>query len=159
VTILRVLRDAGFWTAVASHPTVRGVMRGLDPALVGRLALDERFMPLAAEHGGFLIQRLDQMGFVGELHTLFTPEGWGREAHDAGMRMFDAVFACGYRVLVTFETDDKKSRPPRTAGYAPAGDWRESPAGRLRQWVLSEAAWKSSPAFERRERCRRRSLH
>jgi hypothetical protein len=75
------------------------------------------------------------------------------------MRMFDAVFACGFRVIVTFETEHKRSRPPRTSGFVPAGDWRATEVGRLRQWVLSEAAWQASPAYERRERCRRRSLH
>jgi len=156
---LRIERDPAFWTAVAAHPAVREGLRGVAAEAIGRLALDERIIPLAAVHGGFLIQRLDALGFVGELHTLFTPEGWGREAHDAGMRMVDAVFACGLRVIVTFETEHKQSRPPRTSGFVPAGAWRDSPVGQLRQWVLSEAAWKTSPAYERRERCRRRYLH
>ena len=159
MTDLRVERDPAFWAEIASHPMVCEGLRGVPAEAIGRLALDERIIPLAAEHGGFLIQRLDPLGFVAELHTLFTPEGWGREAHDAGGRMAEAVFACGFRVIVTFETEHPRSRPPRSSGFVPAGDWRESQVGRLRQWLLTEAAWQASPMFRRRERCRRSSLH
>jgi hypothetical protein len=75
--MIRIERDPLFWTTVAAHPSVAPMLQGADPALIGALAARREFLPIAAEHGGFLLQRRDDLGFAWELHTLFTPEGWG----------------------------------------------------------------------------------
>ena len=153
---LRIERDPAFWTNVARHPAVRGALLGLAPERIGALAGRADMLPLAAEHGGFLFARADAMGFVAELHTLFTPEGWGREVMLAGVEAVNALWLAGYQLLTTFEMkDNPRSRPPRTFGFARAGDWRATPIGEARLWVLTRAAWIDSPAAKRRARCLR----
>ena len=150
--MIRVERDPAFWTAIASHPEVAPALLGLPPAKVGALARRPEMLPLASEHGGFLFTRLDAMGFVCELHTLFRPEGWGREALFAGIESLGVVWALGYQTIVTFESRaNARSRPPRTFGFRKAGDWRSTPVGELRMWTLTQSAWNASPA--RRLRC------
>ena len=127
---------------------------GLDPALVGELVTRPDMLPLAATHGGFLFARIDAMGFVAELHTLFTPEGWGREAVTAAAEAMGALWVCNFQVLTTFEFEgNPKSRPPRTFGFTQAGDWRETPVGALRMWTVTKAAWEASPMGQRRKAC------
>jgi hypothetical protein len=107
-------------------------------------------MPLASEHGGFMFVRQDAFGFVCELHTLFTPEGWGREVSAAAKQAFNAVFLLNYQAVITLEVRaNPRSQPPRSYGFAQAGDWRMSPAGEVRLWVLTRAAWEASPANRR----------
>lgn len=145
--MIRVERDPAFWTAVAAHPAVAPMLRGGSPDLIGALAARAGVLPLAAEHGGFLFVRADALGFTCELHTLFTPEGWGREALTAGIEALGAVWACGFCLITTFEArDNPRSRPPKTFGFARAGDWRETPFGELRPWALTRVAWDASPA-------------
>jgi hypothetical protein len=148
--LIRVERDPAFWERVASHPAVAPTLSGMDPAMVGRLAADGDVLPLASAHGGFLFVRRDGAGFVCELHTLFTPEGWGREALAAGILAIEAVWITGYQAVITFEPQvNPRGRPPRTFGFARAGDWRETPIGPLRLWILSRQAWDASPAKRR----------
>ena len=155
--MIRIERDPAFWTAVASHPALAGVIMGVAPEVIGQLASRETMLPLAARHGGYLFGRADALGFVAELHTLFTPEGWGREAVIAGIEALNAVFLTGYQVVTTFEhRDNPRSRPPVTAGFVQAGDWRETPVGSIRMWVLTRAAWEASPAAQRGAQNRRR---
>jgi hypothetical protein len=72
----------------------------------------------------------------------------------AGIEALNALWICGYQVLVTFEMQaNSKSRPPRTFGFSQAGDWRETPIGAARMWVLTRAAWDASPAAKRRATC------
>jgi hypothetical protein len=150
--LIRIERDPAFWIAVASHPAVKPALLGLSPEKVGALARRAEMLPLAGEHGGFLFSRLDTLGFVCELHTLFTPEGWGREAFVAGAYALGVVWALGFQIIVTFEARaNAKSRPPKTFGFRQAGDWRATPIGDLRMWALTQSAWNSSPA--RRLQC------
>ena len=152
--MIRVERDPAFWTIVAAHPAVQGAILGIAPETIGELAVREGVLPLASRHGGYLFARADALGFVVELHTLFTPEGWGREAVIAGIEALNAVFLLGYQVVTTFEMEtNPRSRPPVTAGFVQAGDWRETPLGQLRMWVLTRAGWEASPAARRRRRC------
>lgn len=154
--MMRIERDPKFWTEVASHPAVAPALYGMAPETFGALAGRPDVLPVAGAHGGFLLSRIDALGFVAELHTLFTPEGWGREAHDVGMAMFDLAFGpAGFRMLTTFEVEGRKtSRPPRSAGFVAAGDWRASPLGQLRLWILTAEAFGVSPAYQRRAKCR-----
>ena len=151
--MIRVERDPGFWERVASHPAVATTLQGMDPVAAGRIASRPDVLPLASDHGGFLFVRVDLAGFVCELHTLFTPEGWGREALVSGMESINAVWIAGYQAVTTFEAQaNPRSRPPRTFGFIRAGDWRATPIGPLRLWILSRQAWEASPA-QRRALC------
>ena len=148
--MIAINRDPAFWTAIASHPALSGAMLGLDPEAVGALAVRADMLPLASEHGGFFFARMDVLGFTCELHSLFTPDGWGREVLIAGIEAINLVWTCGYQLVTTFEVEaNPKSRPPRTFGFTQAGDWRETPLGSLRLWTLTRAAWIASPANRR----------
>jgi hypothetical protein len=154
---IRVERDPAFWTAVAGHPAVIGMMNGADPRIIGTLALSDRVLPLAATHGGFLFIRQDPLGMVCELHTLFTPEGWGREAWAAGIKALGAVWLLNFQLITTLEMRANwRSQPPRSFGFQRAGDWRATPHGEARMWILTKAGWDASPAAKRR---RARCLH
>jgi hypothetical protein len=150
--VIRVERDPEFWTAIASHPAVAPTLLGLPAAKVGALARRPDMLPLASDHGGFLFARLDTLGFACELHTLFTPEGRGREALIAGVSALGAVWALGYQIIVTFEARaNARSQPPKSFGFRQAGDWRTTPVGDLRTWTLTQSGWTASPA--RRLKC------
>ena len=152
--MIRVERDPAFWAAVAGHPALAGAMMGLSPEAVGLIARRPDVLPVASAHGGFFFARADALGFVAELHTLYTPEGWGREVLTAGIAALNLVWLCGYQALTTFEVEaNPRSRPPRTFGFIQAGDWRETPFGALRLWTLSRAAWEASPANRRNSTC------
>lgn len=122
---------------------------------IGALVAHPLVTPLRAEHGGFLFIRLDPLGRVLELHTLFTPEGWGREVHRAAKAAFDRVFTEGGQMVVTSEVEDnRRSQPPRSFGFATAGDFEPTPyAARFRTWFLTREAWEGSPARRRAHSC------
>ncbi len=148
--MIRVERDPAFWVGVAAHPALAGAMLDLAPEAVGSIALRADVMPLAADHGGFLFVKSDPLGFTCELHTIFTPEGWGREALMAGIQAIHAVWLCGYQNVTTFEVESNpRSRPPKTFGFIQCGDWRETPVGPLRLWTLNRLGWNQSPAARR----------
>lgn len=152
--MIRVERDPAFWTAVAAHPDLAGLLGGLDPERVGRLATRPEFLPLAAGHGGFLLQRRDELGFTWELHTLFTPGGRGREAVLAGVEALDLLFGSHACLISTCEVRaNPRSRPWKGFGFQAAGGWAETPVGALRLWILTKAAWAESRAAKRRATC------
>jgi hypothetical protein len=153
--MIRIERDPAFWRDVAAHPAVVPALLGLTPEAVGELAERIEVLPIAAEHGGFLVVRRDPLGFVGEIHSLFTPEGWGREATQAGWEALNGLWLSGFQTLVTFEAaDNPRSRPWRSFGFQQSGPWRETASGVLRQWVLTREAFFASPSAKRRRaRC------
>lgn len=152
--MIRIERDPAFWTAIAEHPSVTPMLRGAAPAAIGALARRRDFLPLAAEHGGFLLQRRDELGFAWELHTLFTPEGWGREAVLAGVEGLALMFGSTCRLIWTLEVKaNPRSRPWKGLGFVQAGDWAETPLGELRPWILTKSSWAESRAAKRRAQC------
>ncbi len=148
--MIRIERDPAFWEAVASHPALEGVLHGVSPQMVGRIAAMPAMLPMAAAHGGFLFGAMDGFGFVRELHTLFTPEGWGREAITAGIEALNLLFEGPCQAVATYEVgDNPRSRPPRRFGFAVAGEFCETPFGSLRLWLLTRVAWSAAPARTR----------
>lgn len=148
--MIRLERDPAFWVGVASHPAVAQALAGMAPAAVASIVARDDVLPLAAEHGGYLFRRLDPLGHICELHSLFTPDGWGREALTAGLQAINAVWIAGYQLVTTHQVRaNPRSQPPRTFAFTPAGDWRPSPIGDVRLWTLSRLAWESSPAARR----------
>lgn len=143
--MIREERDPAFWDRIASHPAVEHIKRGL-PLDLGELAQHERVVPLASEHGGFLLFQLDGLGRIYEMHTLFTPEGWGREVNRAGKAMLNRMFETA-EIITTYEGYP----PPKSFGWRTAGDFKDSDIGRVRTWFLTREAWEASPA--RRRQC------
>jgi hypothetical protein len=148
MSTVAICRDPDFWQRVASHPAVAQAVGHITPHDIGLLCLRPNILPFAAEHGGFLFARLDVMGFTAEVHTLFTPEGWGREAVKAGIEALGAVFTLGFQTIVTWEVaGNPRSKAPRRMGWVQAGDWRSTPIGEARQWVLTRHAFEASPVW------------
>ena len=153
--MIREDRDLAFWTAVYEHPKIKPhVSLGQDINLADLLA-NEWVLPLRAEHGGFFFVRLDGLGRVYELHTLFTPEGWGREVLLALKAAVEHVFQAGAQVITTYDVEGYwRSKPPKTFRFEPAGDFAATELGpRLRSWVLTRNAWEASPARQRMASC------
>lgn len=153
--MIREDRDLAFWTDVYDHPQVRphvGLGHELDLAAI---LASPVVTPLRAEHGGFVFVQIDGLGRALELHTLFKPEGWGREVTIAAKQAFDTVFDRGADLIVTQEVaGNRRSQPPRSFRFEPAGDFRPSSLGPdLRTWVLTRYAWEGSPARLRMHRC------
>lgn len=144
-------RSEAFWLAVSSHPEVLGAVQGLDPAFVCRMVQSPKVRPFATAHGGFLLTSYDDLGSVMGLHALYTPEGWGREAHGALTEALEWAFATAQVVLV-HETGNPNSRAALSFGFRPAGDWQDTLAGPIRVCVLTRMAWEQSPAHRRLHR-------
>jgi hypothetical protein len=140
-------RDVEFWDSVASHPAVApSVFMGLEQTSTAPLVLDERNIPLASEHGGLIFVASDHLGFSMELHTLYTPEGWGREVTEHARQCFRDVMKT-VSLVTTFEQEgEKQTRPPLSYGWRPAGDYSEvGLPKRLKMWILTREAWLASP--------------
>lgn len=149
---VRLERDPDFWIEVASHPEV-GPRIGVTAAQIVQLCANPRVVPLASEHGGFFFVALDAFGTVQELHSLFTPEGWGREVVEAAHAAFKVAMNYAH-VIVTWEQEGQwRTRPPKSHGWKPAGDFDATPLGSLRMWVLTREAWSNSPAVRRQQTC------
>lgn len=143
-------RDAGFWRQVAEHPEVEPyVLMGLSADVVDRLVARADVTPLASESGGFLFLEGEPGEF--ELHTLFRPEGWGREVASAAREAFALMFNQGARVISTQEQEGRwRSRPPKSHGWKEAGDFYDAGLPvRLRPWTLTRDDWASSPVGRR----------
>ena len=154
---MRVERDPRFWDAIAALPEVSPwVFAGTRPASLAPIVSSDRATPLASENGGVIFWCLDQIGFVLEMHTLYRPDGWGREVALNGR----AFMAEGFRnasLIITHEQEGNwRSRPPKSHGWTACGDFRD--AGfphRLRLWSLTRESWQASPVGRRVE-CQQR---
>lgn len=154
--MLREERDGAFWQAVAEHPAVApSIFLGGQHMEFAAVVDHPSVTPLAAQHGGYLLYQLDGLGRVYELHALFTPEGWGREATAALRAVNEDMRGRGAELLIAHEVDGNwRSRPPRSHGWLSAGGFAPSPLGNLRTWTLRMADWLQSPAFRRMTSCR-----
>lgn len=141
-------RDPAFWFSIFNHPDVKPHMGGLFD--IGPVVTHPSVIPLRTEHGGYLLHRLDGLGRVYDLHALYRPEGWGKEACTGLKSALAWIFAAGAQLVTAQEVEGWwKSRPPRSFGFRPAGDFAPSEFGSLRTWVLTKAAWETSPARSR----------
>lgn len=152
--MIREERDAGFWQAVADHPEVAPHVSLGQAVDLGEILKIPGVVPLAAEHGGFIFVPQDSIGRTFELHTLFTPEGWGREVAEALKSANEWMRQRGAQVLTTYQVEGNwRSQPPKTHGWKAAGDFAPSPVGQLKTWVLLMSDWLASPAYLRFKRC------
>jgi hypothetical protein len=151
--MIREERDAGFWNAVATHPDVRDCVFMNHPTMdLAPLVEPPTSLPLAAEHGGFIFLNKDGLGLVYELHTMFTPAGWGREVAAAAREAFDLLFLRSAQLVFTLEVETNvRSRPPLSHGWRTAGPFTYAPdlAANVRTWVLTREAWDASPVRRR----------
>lgn len=142
-------RDPAFWSAVYEHPEVKphvGLGQDLD---MSAIVANPAVTPLRAAHGGFLFARLDAIGRIFELHTMFTPEGWGREVLNAARAAHDEIFRRGCQIVTTFEVaGNRRSQPPLSFRFQPAGPFEMAAefGVEFRTWFLTRAAWMASPA-------------
>ena len=150
---LREERDPAFWLEIASHPSLRDTLMGLAPADIAEIAVRPNILPLASANGGFFFGKVDGLGMVLELHSLFRPEGWGREAAISAKQALQWVFRTA-QAITTYEVQgNAHSRPPVSYGFVKAGEWQATDVGMLRLWVLTRAAWDLSPSKRRRAPC------
>lgn len=148
---IRVERDPAFWGPILNHPAVRGPTLHGHPFEAILPLLAEPHLPLASVHGGYLLRNLDGLGRVWDLHAAFTPNGWGHEARNAGLALYDCVFGSGAQlILLTEQRAFQRSRGCLSHGWRPAGGFYVSQFGELRQWLLTEAMWRASPVHRRR---------
>lgn len=147
--MIREERDPAFWVRVASHPACAGAIDGGSPHDIANIANRPHVTPLATDHGGYLFAQLDGLGTTYEIHAVFTPEGWGREAN---LALKEALRAFDWNLLVTYQTTNPHSRPARSFGFRPIGE-RQTVLGPVTVWSLTRPAWEASPAF-RSHTCR-----
>lgn len=139
-----------WWRSIAEHPEVAPHISFGQEFDVMDLVEHPSVLPLRAEHGGFLFFRLDGLGRVYELHTLFTPAGWGREVLAAAKLAFAKMFERGAQVITTYEVEGWwRSRPPKSFGFRSAGGFAPDLGRSLRTWILTSDAWDASPARRR----------
>lgn len=142
-----ISRDVAFWDRIASHPEVAPhIFMGMAPETLAPLVLSPKARPYASDNGGVIFSPVDHLGFVVEMHTLFTPEGWGREVAAFGKRVMPDLFDHASLALTHEQEGRWQSRPPRSHGWQMAGDFKDVGAPvRLRLWTLSREAWIASP--------------
>lgn len=150
--MIREDRDYRFWQRVVDHPEVKPhVGLGQDLDMAAAMA-NPAVTPLRSENGGFLFLRLDHRGKLQELHTMYLPQGWGREVFHALAAAVEEMFTRGADLIVTTEVDDNwRSRPPKTFRFEPSGSFAPAPGFTqlFRTWHLTRAAWDASPARRR----------
>ena len=140
-----ICRDAAFWDRIASHPQVApAVFMGAAPFTLAPVVENEANQPYASQNGGIVFLAKDPAGFVVEMHTLYTPEGWGREVAE-NARIFMAQAFKRASLVLTFEQEGRPTRPPLSHGWKPCGPFGGPTTPRLRLWSLSREAWTVSP--------------
>jgi len=141
---------SGFWDEIAAHPEVKPhVGLGYDVSMAD-VVRHPRTVPLRSANGGFIFVQLDGLGRVYELHTLYRPEGWGREVLAAAKEAFATMFGRDAQLVTTFEVEGWwRSRPPKSFGFQPAGEFAPTLLGSLKTWILTAEAWERSPARRR----------
>lgn len=141
-------RDPAFWDRIAAHPEVRPTLYGQPPERVGEAMQRAEVQPFTGPNGGWIFVRLDAHGLVWDIHAMFTPDGWGREAHAVLKAALRSMFETAHLVF-NYETANPRSRPPLSFGFRPTGGETLTALGLTKSWVLTRSAWEDSPAFRR----------
>lgn len=140
---IRVERDPEFWRSLLMDPANAAALRGIDPGVGIDLVIgNPTVLPIASENGGYIFVQMDPYQRVWDLHAVYSPQGRGREAHDALKRALDLVSA---DLVLVFETEEPGSRPPASFGFRAASDGADG----VRTWVLTREAWEASKARAR----------
>lgn len=148
--MLRLERNEDFWLRIVSHPDVSPGLF-LSPHEFMTCVTNDNVFPMASKNGGFLYVKTDSAGLTAEFHTVFTPEGRGREAFLAAIEFADYVFDTGLQLLMTYEVESNpKSSPPLSFGFKSHGDYSETTYGRFKLWSLDKDSWRNAPVNKRR---------
>lgn len=140
-------RNVKFWDAVAQHESVAPfVFMGTEKQSLAPLIECEKNIPCASTTGGILFVQMDHLGLIFEMHTMFLPDGWGREVAMFGACALNRVFEKA-QMVVTYEQEDHwRSRPPKSHRWKSAGSFVDHGLPkRLKMWYLTKEDWLSSP--------------
>ena len=142
-----ICRDVAFWDSLAHHPDVAPhIFMGMEPVTLASLILNEDNLPLRSEHGGVILTAVGSFGMAREMHTLYHPDGWGREvAKNGKLFMREAFKSC--QVILTQEQEGNwRSVPPKSHGWKSVGDYcYVGMPKRLKLWMLTKEAFEASP--------------
>lgn len=138
--------DAAWWDAVASHPDVAPhIFMGAAPVSLSVVLDQPGAFGLRSENGGCIFIPRDPLGLVLEMHTLFRPEGWGREVAAAGRVFMPRVFQAAALIVTHEQEGNWRSRPPRSHGWVACSDFQDvNLPRRLRLWALTREGWMKS---------------
>lgn len=148
-------RDVSFWDSIASHPEVGpSIFLGIEPVSLAPLVEPEDHLPMASENGGLIFSPVDHLGMIYEMHTLYKPEGWGREVAIFSRLAIDEAFNRA-SIIVTHEQEGNwRSKPPRSHCWQSSDDYRDVGLPvRLRMWYLTKERWLSSPSRKKIDQC------
>jgi hypothetical protein len=80
-----------------------------------------------------------------EMHTLFRPEGWGREVAKAGRVFMQTAFESASIILTHEQEGHWRSKPPKSHGWVPCANYQDvGLPRRLRLWALTREGWMNS---------------
>lgn len=149
-----ICRDVEFWDEVATHPEVAPhVFMGLEPCSTAPLVQMVGAIPFASENGGLIFAPMDAHGMIYELHTLYKPEGWGREVAMFAKQCFDKVFSTASLVVTHEQEGSPHTRPPLSYGWKSCGEYCYTDLPKkLRLWSLTREDFYASPVG-RKLRC------
>lgn len=140
-------RSPEFWDGVAFHEEVAPfVFMGGEKQSLYSLVDDVRNVPFASENGGVLFVKTDHLGSIYEMHTMFTPAGWGREVAVTGAQALHNIFETAVMVFTYEQEGHWRSRPPKAHRWKSSGEFVDHGfSKRLKMWYLTRDDWLSSP--------------
>lgn len=138
--------DVSWWDGVAACPEVGPhVFMGREPFSLSALLDQHGAIGLRGENGGAIFIPRDPLGIVLEMHTLFRPEGWGREVALVGREIMGLVFKATSLLLTHEQEGYWRSRPPKSHGWVACADFQDVGLPvRLRLWALTREGWMNS---------------
>lgn len=140
-------RDVQFWDSISSHVEVAPfVFMGVPVQSLDVLIVNENNEPFASKNGGVLFVKTDHLGSIYEMHTMFRPEGWGREVAVTGAKALHHIFSKALLVFTYEQEGHWQSRPPKSHRWKSSGDFVDQGLSkRLKLWYLTRDDWLSSP--------------
>lgn len=138
--------DAEWWDEIAAHPEVAPhIFLGHPPFSLSLLLDQPGAFGLKSENGGCIFIPRDPLGMVLEMHTLFRPEGWGREVAKVVRSFMQTAFESASVILTHEQEGHWRSRPPKSHGWVPCADYQDvGLPRRLRLWALTREGWMNS---------------
>lgn len=140
------MTDVAWWDAIASHPEVAPhIFMGHTPFSLALLFDQPGAFGLKSENGGCIFVPRDPLGLVVEMHTLFRPEGWGREVAKSARGFMQTAFGSAALIVTHEQEGHWRSRPPKSHGWVPCADFQDvGLPRRLRLWALTREGWMKS---------------
>lgn len=145
-------RPAKFWNEIESDPGIATATLGNAMSLA-ELAAHPSVSTFTGPNGGYLaIDLIPPQGRFVEIHSIFRPAGWGREALQIARETCQILFERGVVLITTFQPESEwRSKPPASFGFRPISEFVPI-AGfskNARTFILTKDMWLSSPASKR----------